>query len=87
MGFQNAFLKLHSGSFKKVGIAYGQCKNENNILGRDIRISLMKATPSLPRKLLVHVVRHRGFQAKAQELAADGEFYKLQHEVTDKVHV
>lgn len=40
---------------------------------------MMEATPSLPRELLVHVVRHRGFQAKAQELEADddGEFYKL----------
>lgn len=62
---QNPFLKLHSGSWKKVGIAYGQCKNKKIILGRDIRMSLMKATPSLPRKLLVYVVRHRGFQAKA----------------------
>lgn len=39
-------------------------------------MSLMTATPSLPLKLLVDAVRHRGFQAKAQELAADGEFYK-----------
>lgn len=38
---------------------------------------LMKATPSLSQKLLVHVLRHRGFQAKAQELAADGKFYTL----------
>lgn len=52
-------------------------KNQNNILGRDIRMSLMKATPLLPQKLLVHVVRHRGLQAKAQELAADGEIYKV----------
>lgn len=61
-------------------------KNENNILGRDIRMSLMKTTPlnydedyptideDYPIK---HVVRHRGFQAKAQELAADREIYKL----------
>lgn len=40
-------------------------------------MSLMKATPSLPLKLLVDVIRHRGFQAKAQELEADGEFCKL----------
>lgn len=52
-------------------------KNQNNILGRDIRMSLMKATPLLPQKLLVHVVRHRGLQAKAQELATDGEIYKV----------
>lgn len=57
-------------SFRKVGIAYGQCSRENNILGSNILMSLMMATPSLPWKLLVRDVRHRSFRAKAQELAA-----------------